>query len=148
MPALTMAETPQEAYSRGHDAGEIKVRLANHDTQLATIVTTLAMTAGDISQLRLDTEALALAATNAARLVEITAKAATDARELTATAVKETKTNQDETVRQAAASCAAAALAAATQSKAIWTPFQRFASAVLMITAIGMLLLAWHPWRP
>jgi hypothetical protein len=143
-----MAETPQEAFLRGQDQGEIKARLSHHDTQLATILTTMTITAGDIAKLRLDTEALALAATNAARLVETTAKAATDARELTAAAVKETKTNQDETVRLAAANAAAATLAAATQSKAIWSPFQRFASAVFVVTAIGTLLLAWHPWRP
>lgn len=143
-----MAETPQEAFARGQDAGEIRARLAAHDTQLTTILTTMTVTAGDINKLRLDTEALAAAAVNAARLVETTAKAATDARELTAAAVKETKTNQDETVRLAAANAAAATLAAATQSKAIWSPFQRFASVALVLTALGSLLLAWHPWRP
>lgn len=143
-----MTETPQEAFARGQDAGEIKARLAGHDTQLTTILTTMTITAGDISKLRLDTEALAQAAINAAKLVETTAKAATDARELTAAAVKETKTNQDETVRLAAANAAAATLAAATQSKAIWSPFQRTATMILMLVGIGTLLLAWHPWRP
>jgi hypothetical protein len=143
-----MAETPQEAYARGQDAGEIRARLGNHDTQLATILTTMTITAGDITKLRLDTEALAAAAITAAKLVETTAKAATDARELTAAAVKETKDNQDETVRLAAANAATVALAAAEQSKAIWSPFQRFASVVLVVAAFGSLMLAWHPWRP
>lgn len=72
-------ETPQEAFDRGHTAGEIAEQLRRHDTHFAQINGSIDRTANALEGLRLDVQRLADQAEASAATVIATAAALKDA---------------------------------------------------------------------
>ena len=122
----------QDQFQRGQELGAVMARLQGHDKEIMTLRTGQTQISSDLVALKLSTQELAGAALSAAKTVEQTAKAATDARLATAAALKEAKDRDAETLR-----------VAAITSKATWSPFQKMLLVLTTLTGLGILFLTW-----
>lgn len=111
------AETPGEAFDRGHTAGEIAAQLRGHDAHFAQINGSIDRTAEALEGLRLDVQRLASEATSAAATVVTTAQALKDA---------------DDARRRTA-----------EQS---WSPFARLFAVVAALAALAGLVVLVRGW--
>ena len=124
-----MDETAREAFDRGTAAGETSARLAGHDQRFTKINGSIDRMVGELHQVVLQLQQLALEAVERDRNVVTVAASVEDKKLATAAALKEAEENRRGLV--------AGELAANDRR---WTPLAR--ALTVIASVVGLLLLA------
>jgi hypothetical protein len=121
-----MAETPQEAYDRGADAGRIEQRLSQYDEHFRAINGSVAETAKELAKLVMQVQRLADQAVADAKTRVTTAEAVEKARRDAADALESERVVRKE------------------QADSRWSPW---AKAIAVVAAIVGVVGLWLTWR-